>query len=316
MSTSPTRQQTPIAVVGLGALFPGSSDVGGFWRDLLAGRDLIREVPESHWLIDDYYDPDPSAPDKTYARRGAFLDPVDFDALGFGVPPSTMPATDTSQLLALIVAQAVLDDASGGQFESMDRSRMSVILGVTSGQDLMSTMVARLQRPVWVKALRESGLPEDEVQAACERIAAQYVPWQEASFPGLLGNVVAGRIANRLNLGGTNCVTDAACASSLSALAMAVHELELGDSDLAIAGGVDTLNDIFMYMCFSKTPALSASGDCRPFSAQADGTMLGEGLGMVALKRLADAERDGDRIYAVPCGAPTRWPATGRRRWN
>jgi acyl transferase domain-containing protein len=299
MSNAPQRQQTPIAVVGLGALFPGSTDVAGFWRDLLAGRDLIREVPETHWLIDDYYDPDPAAPDKTYARRGAFLDPIDFDALGFGVPPATMPATDTSQLLALIVAQAVLEDAAGGQFETMDRSRISVILGVTSGQDLMSTMVARLQRPVWVKALRESGLPEDEVQAACDRIAAHYVPWQEASFPGLLGNVVAGRIANRLNLGGTNCVTDAACASSLSALAMAVHELELGESDLAIAGGVDTLNDIFMYMCFSKTPALSASGDCRPFSAQADGTMLGEGLGMVALKRLADAERDGDRIYAV-----------------
>jgi acyl transferase domain-containing protein len=299
MSHLTPRLQTPIAVVGLGALFPGSTDVGGFWRDLLAGRDLIREVPETHWLIDDYYDPDPAAPDKTYARRGAFLDPVDFDALGFGVPPSTMPATDTSQLLALIVAQAVLEDAAGGQFERMDRSRISVILGVTSGQDLMSTMVARLQRPVWVKALRESGLPEDEVQAACERIAAHYVPWQEASFPGLLGNVVAGRIANRLNLGGTNCVTDAACASSLSALAMAVNELALGESELAIAGGVDTLNDIFMYMCFSKTPALSASGDCRPFAAQADGTMLGEGLGMVALKRLDDAERDGDRIYAV-----------------
>ena len=299
MNPTTERRQTPIAVVGVSALFPGSQDVGGFWRDLLAGRDLIREVPETHWLVDDYYDPDPSAPDKTYARRGAFLDPIDFDALGFGIPPSTMPATDTSQLLALIVAQAVLEDAAGGQFETMDRSRMSVILGVTSGQDMMSTMVARLQRPVWVKALRESGLPEDEVQAACDRIAAQYVPWQEASFPGLLGNVVAGRIANRLNLGGTNCVTDAACASSLSALAMAVHELELGESDLAIAGGVDTLNDIFMYMCFSKTPALSASGDCRPFSAQADGTMLGEGLGMVALKRLDDAERDGDRIYAV-----------------
>jgi acyl transferase domain-containing protein len=158
---------------------------------------------------------------------------------------------------------------------------------------------------VWVKALRESGLPEDEVQQACDRIAAHYVPWQEATFPGLLGNVVAGRIANRLNLGGTNCVTDAACASTFSALSMAVNELQLGHSDLAIAGGVDTLNDIFMYMCFSKTPALSPSGDCRPFSDQADGTMLGEGLGMVALKRLADAERDGDRIYAVLRGIGT-----------
>ncbi|MBW1885608.1 MAG: polyketide synthase, partial [Deltaproteobacteria bacterium] len=113
------------------------------------------------------------------------------------------------------------------------------------------------------------------------------------------GNVVAGRIANRLDLGGTNCVSDAACASSFSALSMAANELYLGDSDMVITGGVDTMNDIFMFMCFSKTPALSPTGDCRPFSDQADGTMLGEGLGMVALKRLEDAERAGDRIYAV-----------------
>jgi acyl transferase domain-containing protein len=156
-----------------------------------------------------------------------------------------------------------------------------------------------LQRPVWVKALREHGLPEDEVQAVCERISQSYVPWQESTFPGLLGNVIAGRIANRLDLGGTNCVTDAACASALSALSMATHELYLGQSDLVITGGVETFNDIFMYMCFSRTTALSPSGDCRPFDAGADGTMLGEGLGLLALRRLADAERDGDRIYAV-----------------
>ncbi|HEX5755430.1 MAG TPA: beta-ketoacyl synthase N-terminal-like domain-containing protein, partial [Arenimonas sp.] len=305
MNPHTAPNQTPIAIVGVSALFPGSTDASGFWRDILAGRDLISDVPESHWLVDDYYDADPSAPDKTYARRGGFLDPVGFDALGFGVPPSTMPATDTAQLLALIVAQSVLQDAAGAQFDSMDRSRISVILGVTSAQELLFSMVSRLQKPVWVKALRESGLPEDEVQAACARIAANYVPWQESSFPGLLGNVVAGRIANRLNLGGTNCVTDAACASALSALSMAISELQLGTSDLVISGGVDTLNDIFMYMCFSKTPALSPSGDCRPFSDQADGTMLGEGLGMVALKRLSDAERDGDRIYAVIKGIGT-----------
>jgi acyl transferase domain-containing protein len=299
MSAIPAPNQQPIAIVGVSALFPGSTDANGFWRDILEGRDLITDVPASHWLVEDYYDPDPSAPDKTYARRGGFLDPIGFDALGFGVPPSTMPATDTAQLLALILAQTVLQDAAREQFEKMDRSRISVILGVTSAQELLFSMVSRLQRPVWVKALRESGLPEDEVQAACERIAANYVPWQESSFPGLLGNVVAGRIANRLNLGGTNCVTDAACASALSALSMAISELQLGTSDLVIAGGVDTLNDIFMYMCFSKTPALSPSGDCRPFSDNADGTMLGEGLGMMALKRLDDAERDGDRIYAV-----------------
>ena len=198
MSSARNPLQQPIAVVGVSALFPGSSDASGFWRHILKGSDLLTDVPASHWRIDDYYDPDPAAPDKTYARRGGFLAPVDFDALGWGIPPATLPATDTAQLLALVVAQSVLQDAARENFASMDRSRISVILGVTSAQELLFSMVSRLQRPVWVKALRETGLPEDEVQAACERIAALYVPWQEASFPGLLGNVVAGRIANRL----------------------------------------------------------------------------------------------------------------------
>jgi acyl transferase domain-containing protein len=300
MKSHPKHQ--PIAVVGVAALFPGSIDKDGFWRDILAGRDLITDIPASHWLIDDYYDPDPRARDKTYCKRGAFLPEVDFDPVAWGVPPSILPSTDTNQLLALIVAQQVLEDACGGSFKDLPRDRVSVILGVTSAQELLGSMVSRLQRPVWVKALREMGLPEDKVTDACERIAAHYVEWQESSFPGILGNVVAGRIANRLDLGGTNCVTDAACASSLSALSMAMAELHMGHSDLVITGGADTMNDIFMYICFSKTPALSPTGDCRPFADGADGTLLGEGIGMVALKRLADAERDGDRIYAVVAG--------------
>ncbi|WP_394833700.1 SDR family oxidoreductase [Pendulispora rubella] len=290
--------QTPIAVIGISALFPGSTDAKGFWSDILAGRDLVSEVPPTHWLIEDYYDPNPAAPDKTYCKRGAFLGPVDFDPMEFGVPPNIMPATDTAQLLALIVAQKVLDDV-GESFRSIDREKVSVILGVTSGQELLGSMVSRLQRPIWLKALRDSGIPEAEAQGICERIANHYVPWQESSFPGLLGNVVAGRIANRFDLHGTNCVTDAACASALSALSMGMNELAVGQSDLVITGGVDTMNDILMYMCFSKTPALSPSGDCRPFSSAADGTLLGEGMAMLALRRLEDAERDGNRIYAV-----------------
>ena len=299
MKNSSLPPRSRIAIVGVSALFPGSISTTGFWKDILEGRDLIDDVPASHWLIEDYYDPDPTVPDKTYAKRGAFLKKVDFDAMAWGVPPNIVPETDTSQLLALIVAQQVLQDATRGAIDDIDRSRISVILGVTSGQELLGDMVSRLQRPIWLKALRESGIPEDEAIVVCDRIADHYTPWNESTFPGLLGNVVAGRIANRLDLGGTNCVTDAACASTFSALAMAVQELQLGDSDMVISGGVDTMNDIFMFMCFSKTPALSPTGDCRPFSDKADGTMLGEGLGMFALKRLEDAERDGDQIYAV-----------------
>ncbi len=259
----------------------------------------MTDVPSSHWLIEDHYDGDMFAPDKTYGRRGGFLETVDLDVMGFGIPPVAVPSTDTAQLLALIVAQRVLDDAVTGQFSELDRSRASVILGVTSGQELLGAMASRMNRPMWLQGMRRAGVPEDVALAACQEISDLHPQWQESTFPGLLGNVVAGRIANRLDLGGTNCVTDAACASSFSALSMGVNELYLGDSDLVIAGGVDTMNDIFMYMCFSKTPALSPSEDIRPFSDKADGTMLGEGIGMVALKRLEDAERDGNHIYCV-----------------
>ena len=299
------HSRTPLALVGISALFPGSTEVAGFWRDIMAGTDLLQEVPPHYWLVEDFYDPDPRRQDKTYARRGAFLSKVDFDPMEFGIPPANIPSTDTAQLLALIVAKRVLQDASQGQFDTMDRERISVILGVAAGLELVGEMAGRLQRPAWVKALREHGLPEDEVQDICERISDHSVPWNESTFPGLLGNVVTGRIANRLDLGGTNCTTDAACASSFSALSMAANELYLGDSDLVITGGVDTTNDPFLFTCFCKTPAMSFKNDCRPFSDQADGTMLGEGLGMVALKRLEDAERDGDRIYAVIRGIGT-----------
>src|SRR6185312_10938976 len=144
------------------------------------------------------------------------------------------------------------------------------------------------------------------------RIADSYVGWQENSFPGLLGNVVAGRIANRFNLGGTNCVVDAACGSSLSAAHMACLELQTGRSNMVITGGVDTFNDIFMYTCFTKTPALSKGGHARSFDATADGTTLGEGVGMVVIKRLADAKKDGDRIYAIIRGIGTSSDGRGK----
>ncbi|MDX3855746.1 SDR family oxidoreductase [Streptomyces sp. AK02-01A] len=296
------RRQVPIAVIGIGALLPGSPDAGEYWRTVVAGRDLITDVPAGRWLVEDYYDPDPTAPDKTYARRGAFLPDVGFDPLAFGTPPNTLSATDTAQLLALMVAEQVFADTGG--LAGTDRDRVGVILGAAA-MELMGHMGARIQRPVWLKALRENGIAEAEAQAVCDSITAHYTPWTESTFPGMLGNVVAGRISNRFDLHGTNHTTDAACASSFAALSTAVSELSLGRSDLVISGGVDTANDIGMFMCFSKTPALSPSGDCRPFSDAADGTMLGEGIAMYALKRLADAERDGDRVYAVIRGIGT-----------
>ncbi len=297
MSEPSYPRQVPIAVVGVSALLPGCDGIEDFWRAVLTGRDLIGDVPPTHWLLEDYYDPDPSAVDKTYARRGAFLGPTEFDTLSFGIPPKALPATDTTQLLSLVVVERLLADAFGGRTPP-DREKVGVVLG-TAAVELLYTMAARMQRPVWLKALRECGVPEPKALEICDRIADHYPEWQEETFPGLLDNVVAGRIANRFDFHGANLVTDAACASSLAAMSTAVNQLALGQADVMITGGVDTANDILMYMCFSKTPAMSASGDCRPFSDRADGTVLGEGLVVYALKRLEDAERDGDRVYGV-----------------
>lgn len=308
-STHPPKESpaTPIAIIGMGCLFPGSRGLTDFWRFIRTGEDGITEVPDSHWRIGDYFDADPQNPDMTYCRRGGFLPASAFDPLEFGIPPTAIEATDTAQLLGLMVARQAMEDAGYGDDKhadasgdrSFDRERTSVILGVTGTLELALSLGARLGHPIWRRALREAGVPDDVADNVVARIADGYVPWQENSFPGLLGNVVAGRIANRLNLRGTNCVVDAACASALGAIHLAVLELTAGRSDMVLTGGVDTLNDIFMFMCFSKTPALSPTGDARPFSSEADGTVIGEGLGMVVLKRLADAERDGDRIYAV-----------------
>ncbi|OBF49716.1 hypothetical protein A5787_09025 [Mycobacterium sp. 852002-50816_SCH5313054-b] len=289
----------------MSALFPGSPEAERFWRNIVGGVDLFSDIPASHWSIDDYYDPAPGAQDKVYARRGGFLPDIDFSPMDFGIPPNILPATDTAQLLGLRVAQQVLEDMAGGDFSHIDRERVSVVLGASGGTEMTNYMGGSLHRPVWERGLRAAGLSEREVAAFSESVASGYTPWQENTFPGLLGNVIAGRIANRFDLGGTNCVIDAACASSLAALEVGLHELYLGEADMVIAGGVDAFNDILMFMCFAKVTALSPTGDCRPFSDQSDGTMLGEGLAMLALKRLDDAERDGDRIYAVIRGIGT-----------
>jgi acyl transferase domain-containing protein/NAD(P)-dependent dehydrogenase (short-subunit alcohol dehydrogenase family)/acyl carrier protein len=305
---------SPLAIVGIGCLFPKAAGPGFFWANVKSGTDCITEIPPTHWDPDQYFDPDPKVADMTYARRGGFLSAVDFNPMEFGIAPRDIEATDTSQLLGLVAAKQALTDAgviltsieTDGSVaatdpspKAVDRNRVSVILGVTGTLELVIPLGARLGHPRWKQAMKDAGIPDDAAEDAAQRIADSYVPWQENSFPGLLGNVVAGRIANKLDLGGTNCVVDAACASSLSAVHLASLELQAGRADVVVTGGVDTFNDIFMFMCFSKTPALSPTGDAKPFDAAGDGTILGEGLGMVVLKRLTDAEQAGDIVYAV-----------------
>ncbi|MFF0217344.1 SDR family NAD(P)-dependent oxidoreductase [Streptomyces vinaceus] len=297
--------ETPIAIVGLAGLFPQSRNLREFWHNIVEGNDCIEDVPAGHWNLDDYYDPDPTAEDKTYARRGGFLPEIAFNPMEFGLPPNTLEVTDILQLLSLTVARDVLRDAGTENSGWYDPSRTGVILGVTGANSLTQPLSARLQTPILKEVVRSVGLSEAEAEEVAERFKKAYIPWEENSFPGMLGNVVAGRIANRFDLGGTNCTVDAACASALAAVKLAVSELVEGRADLMITGGCDAENTILMYMCFSKTPAFSKTQMIRPFDESADGTLIGEGIGMLALKRLADAERDGDRIYSVLRGIGT-----------
>ncbi|WP_405012841.1 SDR family NAD(P)-dependent oxidoreductase [Kitasatospora sp. NBC_01539] len=288
----------PVAIVGLSALFPKSRDLREFWGNVMAAADCIEDVPSTHWDVAEHYDPDPSAPDKTYARRGGFIPPVAFNPMEFGLPPTTLEVTDVLQLLSLVVARDVLRNA-GADRPWYDAERTGVILGVTGANQLTQPLSARLQTPVLKEVVRSCGLSDRDAEEIAEKFKLAFAPWEENSFPGMLGNVVAGRIANRLDLGGSNMTIDAACASSLAATKAAVSELLEHRADTMIAGGCDAENTIFMYLCFSKTPAFSKAGRIRPFDKDADGTLIGEGIGMFALRRLADAERDGNDIYAV-----------------
>ena len=309
-STKPALEQklqsTPIAIIGMSSIFPQANNLQEYWDNILNKVDAIVDVPASRWKIDDYYDPDPAAPDKTYCKRGGFIPDIQFDPAEFGLPPNILEVTDVTQLLSLVVARECLVDAGYGEGREFARENVGVILGfVGIGSKLVIPLMARLQYPVWERVLRSYGIPAEDTRKIIEKIKLAYPKWEENTFPGSIGNVISGRIANRFDLGGTNCVVDAACASSLAAIHMAVSELIEGRADMMISGGVDLDNSIGAYMCFSKTPAFSKSQHPSPFDKDSDGMMVGEGIGMVMLKRLADAQRDHDRIYAVIKGIGT-----------
>ncbi len=297
--TRRSLHENPIAIIGQAAVFAKASNLNEYWNNIVDEIDGITDVPPSRWDIDEYYDPDPDAEDKTYCKKGGFIPDIDFNPLEFGLPPNLLEVTDSSQLLGLVVARDALENAGYGEGKTFDRQRTGVVLGVAGGQKLITDLSARLQYPIWRKVLESSGISQEDTQKIIDKIKLAYAPWNENAFPGLLGNVIAGRIANRLDLGGMNTVVDAACASSLAAVKSAVSELVEGRADMMITGGVDTDNSPFTFMCFSATPAFSPTGDIRPFDDEANGMLIGEGLGMMVLKRLQDAERDGDTIYAV-----------------
>jgi acyl transferase domain-containing protein len=221
---------------------------------------------------------------KSHSKWGGFIPKIDFDPVEFGIPPQSLAAIDPTQLLSLLVARQALENAGYG--EDVNRENVSVIIGAEGGNDLANNYGFR---SLYTQFFGE--IPK-ELDDALPKLT-------EDSFPGVLANVISGRITNRLNLGGRNYTVDAACASSLAAIDLACQELVLGRSEMVLAGGADLHNGINDYLMFSSTHALSRKGRCATFDSEADGIALGEGVAMVVLKRHEDALRDGDTIYAV-----------------
>ncbi|MFI9545741.1 SDR family oxidoreductase [Streptomyces sp. NPDC052016] len=283
--TEAARPEAPppldIAVVGMACMFPQAPDLATFWANVVGGHDAVTEVPPERW------DPAVHHGEATPSKWGGFLPPIPFDPLRYGIPPASLGSVEPVQLLSLEAARRALEDAGYGDGErDFDRSRTSVVFGAEAGSDLSNAATLRAVLPSYYGKVPEG-------------LADQLPRLTEDSFPGMLANVISGRIANRLDLGGANYTVDAACASSLAAVDVACKELVGGTSDVVLCGGADLHNGINDYVLFSSVHALSPTGRSRAFDASADGIALGEGVACVVLKRLADAERDGDRIYGV-----------------
>ena len=291
-----------VAIVGMAAVFPGAPDLGTYWSNITTGVDAITDVPASRW-DPCYYDPEAAVTrrgDRLYCRRGGFVHQVSFDPTRYGIMPTTVEGAEPDQLLALHAATEALADA-GGEHRLGDRSRVGVIIGRGA---YLTPGLARLDQRTrtanqLVTTLRElfPDLGETELDRVRTAFQSRLGPQRPEAAIDLVPNLVASRVANRLDLAGPAYTIDAACASSLIAIDHAVTELTSGRCDLVLAGGVHHCHDITLWSVFSQLGALSPSQRIRPFHRGADGILIGEGTGMVVLKRLSDASDD--RIYAV-----------------
>ena len=305
-----TITMEPIAVVGVSAIMPEAADAATFWNNIKSGRYSISDVPPERWDPELYYDPDPHAPDKTYSRIGGWVRDFGWEPLAWKlpIPPAVSTQMDDGQKWAVACTRAALLDAGWPDW-TVDPERVAVIIGNAIGGDKQHLSNLRIQFPAFARDLCAApsfaALPQDVRDAVLAETRASFLDRfeeiTEDTMPGELANVLAGRVANLFNFRGPNFTADAACASGLAAMSAAVRGLQAGDFDAVITGGIDRNMDASGFVKFCKIGALSATGT-RPFDADADGFVMGEGAALFVLKRLSDAERDGDRIYAVLLG--------------
>ena len=293
-----------IAIVGLGCRFPQAKDPVEYWELIRSGRVAFGPVPASRWNHATFFDPSTRAPDKAYIDQGAFLTDEDlreFGALHFGLAPRRVQVTDPQQRLFLDAVRGALQDA-GYEQRAWDRSRAGVFVGasVSEHKEILLSRVRAMQLFDGSFGRPPRG---SELEKIRDAVIEGVVPMRAFSMAGSLLNMNAAIVAQQLDLGGPALSIDAACSSALVATQQAVVNLRAGQIDLAVAGGVylNLLPDNLV--SFSRIGAISRSGRCKPFDANADGFVMGEGVGCVVLKRREDAERDGDRIYALIRGA-------------
>src|SRR5579885_823962 len=296
-----------IAIVGLGAILPDAPNVASFWENVKRGRYSVTDVTPDRWDPALYYDPDPAAPDKTYSKIGGWVREYEWNPLKWriAVPPRVAEAMDEGQKWAVACAREALEDY-GYPRRSLNPERTAVILGNAMAGEKHYLTSPLIVCPEYARELAESAsfaaLPaavrRDITRELHQRIDRLWPEITEDTMPGELANCIAGRIANTLNCRGPNFVTDAACASAMAAITAAVEGLAENHFDAAITGGIDRNMGASSFVKFCKIGALSATGT-RPYAEGADGFVMGEGAAVLLLKRLADAERDGDKIYAV-----------------
>lgn len=284
----------PIAIVGIGCRFAGAEDLQAYWRMMLDGRHGFGRVPADRWDASAFESESRRAADKSYTSVGAFIDDIKtFPALALKVPPRRVEVMDPQHRFALECALQAIHDA-GYSPEALPH-RTGVFLGVTASE-YSKLMGARI-----VAQMAATGAygepPEDPsvLAKAVERVS----PPRPYSASGSLANMTAATVAQELDLHGPAYSVDSACASALVAIHDAVTQLRAGQIDSALAGGVYLQITPDHYVAFSRVGAMSAQGVCRPFDARADGFVQGDGAGVLLLKRLEDAQRDGDRVYAV-----------------
>ena len=295
------------AIVGAGAVLPDAPNVTAFWENVKNGRYSITDVSPDRWDPEFYYDADPKAPDKTYSKIGGWVRDFVWDPLKWRlpIPPRVADAMDGAQKWAIAATREALEDY-GYPKRPLDLDRTAVILGNAMAGEKHYLTALRVFFPEYAHELDGSpsfaALPEalrhDISRELHQRMDKHLPDITEDSMPGELANCIAGRIANLFNFHGPNYICDAACASAMAAISSAIEGLVQHDFDAVVTGGIDRNMGAQTFVKFCKIGALSATGT-RPYAEGADGFVMGEGAAIFLLKRLADAERDGDKIYAV-----------------